>query len=67
LLITGEDRMKADVQRTPRDLHDLARETEDGIPPAIVTGQLIRPPSCRHKQIPGKHEVYIESRSPLPI
>jgi hypothetical protein len=29
VLITGEDRVKADMQRTLRDLHDLARETED--------------------------------------
>jgi hypothetical protein len=41
VLVVGEDRMKIDVERTFRELHELAEEPVDLIPAAVVPGQLV--------------------------
>jgi hypothetical protein len=38
VLVVREGRMKVNLERSLRDLHDFAEESEDGLPPAVVTG-----------------------------
>jgi hypothetical protein len=45
--------MKVSVEGSLRDLHELAEEPEDRVPPAVLTRQLI-PPVVMPQQVLGK-------------
>ena len=38
VLVVGQDRMQAMVERSLGDLHELAEQPVDGLPPAMLTG-----------------------------
>src|SRR5579863_1961898 len=56
VLIVGEDCMKVNAERPFRDLHELAEEPVDGIPPAVLTRCLI-PPSIVPPQVLGEQVI----------
>jgi len=56
VLFVGEECMKVSAEGSLRDLHDLAKEPEDRLPPAVLTRQLI-PPAVVPQQVLGKQIV----------
>jgi hypothetical protein len=38
VLIVGQDGVGVDLERSLHDLHELAEEPEDGLPPMVLTG-----------------------------
>src|SRR5262249_59959118 len=52
-LIVGKDRTKVNAEGSLRDLHELAEEPEDRLPPAVLTRELI-PSAVVPQQVLGK-------------
>jgi hypothetical protein len=56
VLIVGEDCMKVGAEGSLRDLHELAEEPVDGLPPAVLTRCLI-PSGIVPEQVLGKQVI----------
>ena len=63
VLVVREDRMKVSAEGSFRELHELAEEPEDRLPPAVVTRYLI-PPAFVPQHVLGE-EVLEDGESPL--